>query len=294
MNMKAIFSIILLGIITIGIYSCDKIKNPVIGSGVVAIGTNFDTVTNKSVSGFKKIFLEDYTGHTCLNCPAAARLAETLSDQYKDTLIVIAVHAGFFANTDATFITSYTTTAGNDWDAATGFNVSNQGNPNGMVNRTAYPGFTLVHKDTWATTVSLAKKDTFFVKLNLTSTYDPKAHALNVDSKLTFLKAYSRNVMLSLILIEDSIIGLQKDGSKNPVNVPNYVFNHMLRDAINGSWGELAKAGPSVVNDTAVVKHTNFAVNTAKFNDKNVSLVAFLYDQTSKEILQVEKIKIRK
>jgi len=290
--MKTILPSILVMLIAIGIYSCDKVKNPVITTQT-AVGSTFDTVTNASVANYKKVLLEDYTGHKCGNCPAAAVLAESLKAIHKDTLVIIAIHAGFFAKTSLLFPDSYTTTVGNDWDGTAGFNVSNTGNPNGMVNRKVHPGFTLVHKDTWATTVSMAKKDTFNVKLELKSMYDKAARALNIETKLTFLTSYPNNVKLNLVLTEDSIIGAQLDYSQNPDHIEHYHFEHMLRDAVNGSWGEIAKTAPIAAASTATILNTNYSVNT-NFNDKKLSLIAFVYDEVTKEVLQVEKVKIRK
>ncbi len=292
MNMRTLISSIILGVLLTGIFSCDKVKQPNIVTQT-AVGTTFDSINNSAVSGFKKTLLEDYTGHKCGNCPAAAILAENLSAQYQSSLVVIAIHAGFFAKTNSEFPTSYTCTVGNDWDATSGFGVSTIGNPNGMVNRKVYPGFTLVHKDTWATTVGLAQNDPFVVKMDLSSAYDKTARALNVTTKLTFLQAYANNVKLQLVLTEDSIIGPQLDYSQNPDHVEHYHFEHMLRTAINGSWGEVAKTAPITALSTVTLTNSNFSVDS-KFNDKKLALVAFVYDEITREVLQVEKIKIRK
>lgn len=273
-------------------FSCDKVKQPGIVKSIV-VGSNFDSVSNADLSGFKKTLLEDYTGHKCGNCPAAARLAASLTAQYQSSLVVIAVHAGFFAKTNSQFPTSYTTTVGNDWDGASGFNVSAVGNPNGMVNRKQYPGFQLIHKDTWATTVALAKNDPFVVKMDILSRYDKSARALNVETKLTFLQSYANNVKLQLVLTEDSIIGPQLDYSQTPDHIEHYHFEHMLRASLNGSWGDLAKSAPITPLSTVSLKNENFPVDS-KFNDRHLYLVAFVYDEVTKVVLQVEKLKIRK
>lgn len=291
--MKTIISTILIAGIAFGISSCDKVKNPSIVT-TAAVGSTFDTVTNATVASYKKVLLEDYTGHKCGNCPAAAIVAGNLYNQYKDTLIVVAVHAGFFTRTNTLYPTSYTTAVGNDWDGTGGFNVSSVGNPNGMVNRKIHPGFALVHKETsWPSTVSLAKKNELIVKVELKSMYDKTAKALNVETKLTFQKAYANNVKLNLILTEDSIIGPQTDYSQNPDHIEHYHFEHMLRCAINGSWGEVAKTAPIAVNATATILNSNFSVDT-KFNDRQLTLVAIVFDEVTREVLQVEKVKIRK
>ena len=47
--------------------------------------------------GIRKILLEDYTGHKCPNCPEAAVEAHNLKLAYGDSLVIMAVHAGVFA-----------------------------------------------------------------------------------------------------------------------------------------------------------------------------------------------------
>jgi len=277
------------------IISCDKVKNPQIIKNT-AVGTTFVTKSNSSISNYKKVLLEDYTGHKCGNCPPAAVLAETLEAKYKDTLVVMAVHAGGFAKVHIPdYPASYTTTAGNDWDSNSGggFAISfPAGNPNGMVNRTAYPGFALVHKDTWATTVALAMKDPFIVKLDVTTNYDPTARALNTDIKATFKLTYTVNTKISVVLTEDSIIGSQTDYTLNPDLIPNYRFDNVLRGAINGSWGDILKAAPIAISDSVKVSFPNVSVDPS-FNDKKVSVLVFVYDETTKAVLQAEKVKIR-
>lgn len=295
--MRTFISSIVLGLALVGLNSCDKVEQPTIvknNSTTVGSGSTVDSVTNYSQSGFKKTLLEDYTGHKCGNCPAAARLASSLTAQYQSSLVVIAVHAGFFSKTNTQFPQSFTCTAGNDWDGSAGFNVSGQGNPNGMVNRKQYPGFQKVHKDTWATTVGLAQADPFIVKLDVMSKYDKATRGLNVETKLTFLQAYANNVKLQLVLTEDSIVAPQLDYAQVPDDyVEEYEFEHMLRGAINGSWGEVAKTAPITALSTATITNSGFAVDAA-FNDKHLYLVVFAYDETTKEVLQVEKLKIRK
>lgn len=271
---------------------CDKVKNPIV-KNQEAIGSKFITKTNNTVSGFKKVLLEDYTGHQCGNCPAAALVAKNLAYQYKDTLVVIAVHAGFFTKTNNDYPTSYTTTTGNDWDGSSGFGVSSVGNPNGLVNRKNFPGVGLIQKETkWPTSVSLARKDLFNIKLDVTTKYDTTVRALNTDIKATFLSTYSNTIKISVVFVEDGMIGPQKDYSQNPDKVEDYEFDHMLRGAINGSWGDVLKTAPIVANDTVRTAYPNFALATS-FNDKKITVVVFVYDAISREILQVEQVKIR-
>lgn len=267
-------SIILL---SVSLTFCDKVKHAA-----------QDTVAKPNT---RKIFLEDYTGHQCGNCPAAAGVAENLSEKYGDKLVVIAVHAGFFTRTNSKFPTSYTCAEGNDWDATF---IGNAGNPNGMVNRKNYNDNGRVQKETkWGTTVSLASNDVEFCDLTLSAAYDATSRKLNTSVKTKFRRSYPNNTKISVVFIEDSIIGPQLDYNSVPDDyLPKFTFMHVLRGSINSTWGADLKNAPIKYNDSVTVSYPNFILDT-KFVDKNVSVVAFVYDDVTKEVIQVEKVKIR-
>ena len=266
--------------------SCEKVDYP-----------NESSSTGQDSTGVtkyvRKVLLEDYTGHTCGNCPAAALVAENLYNQYKGKVVTVAVHAGFFTKTNSKYPTSYTTTVGNDWDGSSGFNVSAVGNPNGMVNRKNYQDNGLIQKESkWPTTVALALEDTYILGLEIKPTYNESSRMLSTNVIAKFKVPHPNNVKLSLLITEDSIIGPQTDYTKNPDLVPNYVFMHMLRDAVNGSWGSALKNAPVAAKDSVNLSFPNFSIKS-KFNDKHLYLVAFAYDETTREVLQVEKVKMK-
>jgi hypothetical protein len=283
--MKAMKRIFFGSLLITGLFSCDKVENPIQTGGA---GNNDTT----SAPLIRKVLLEDYTGHQCGNCPAAALVAENLYSQYKGKVITLAVHAGFFARTNATYNTSYTTTVGNEWDGSSGFNVSAAGNPNGLVNRKDFGGGMIQKETKWSASVATALTDPYILSLELTKNYNESNRLLNLTVKSTFKNTYPNPTKLSVVLAEDSIIGDQKDYSKTPDHVPNYVFMHMLRASLNGSWGDDVKTSEAQANESFTKTFSNYNVNSA-FNDKHIYIIAFVYDATSKEVLQVEKIKLR-
>ena len=75
---------------------CDKIEEPFkepSGQKVSADTPYFEVRTDF----IQKYLLEDFTGHTCLNCPKAHTIMKDMQDAMKDTLICMAVHCGNFA-----------------------------------------------------------------------------------------------------------------------------------------------------------------------------------------------------
>ena len=88
--------------------ACDKIEQEdfLITDGEVVV---VDTSTF-----VKKVLIEDFTGHTCQNCPEASEEIHTLQqiNAYTDRVIAIAVHSGFFSDVNPTFTTDFTTNEG--------------------------------------------------------------------------------------------------------------------------------------------------------------------------------------
>ncbi len=276
--------------------ACDKVKQPNQNPGAISNCTLSAPVvkTNTATSGFRKILVEDYTGHRCGNCPRAAEKLEALELQYKDSVVGMAVHAGtqFAPPKLPEYPDDFRTDAGTDWD--TYFGPSAAGLPKGMINRTQ------PYVQAWQSWDGLVKTNLHkpqTVKMDITTYFDVSALLLNVDVKATFKSAFANDIKLVLAITEDSIPGHQTD--YNPPSwaivigdeVTNYVFNNLLRGSVNSSWGELLKAKPIAVNDTITKKTTCCKVTCA--NTKNVNLVAFVYDDVTKEVLQAEKIKLK-
>jgi hypothetical protein len=280
-------------------FSCDKIKDPIVKKPEV-VGSNFVTKNNAAVSNFKKILLEDYTGMRCPNCPDAATTASNLLAANSTDLVVISVHAGGFAKPFGNFINQdFRTDAGDTWNGTQGFSIPS--NPNGIINRTNYASNGLIVLQTkWSSIVDLAKLDPMVVKLDVTTNYDTVVGALNVDVKATF-KASCPKLMISIVLIEDGITGLQDNRG---VETEDYDFKEMLRGAVNGDWGVPLTTTTKAANDTVSYSFKNFNVKGMKYtkvtpnknivvNDKNVTVIVFVYKTDTREVVQAEKIKLR-
>lgn len=305
-EIKSMKNIALLILPVILFFACDKVENP---------NQNPDAVTDCTVNphfvksnltkmNFRKVLVEDYTGHTCGNCPRAAENATTIVNRHGDSVVVIAVHAGtqFAPPVPPNYPEDFRTPAGTDWDNFLGMSAA--GLPKGCVNRsqTPYPQ----PRTTWSVTVDALLNNPQDAKMLVTTTLDTTQLLLNVEVKTTFLKAFTDDVFLSVVITEDSIIGAQKDYSP-PVGAtvingderPDYNFEHTLRGAVNGSWGDEIKKAPIAINDTVTKTYKCFKLNpwpvkpsNPKYNLKHMSVVVFIYKASNKEVIQVEKVHI--
>ncbi|MBE0646460.1 MAG: Omp28-related outer membrane protein [Bacteroidales bacterium] len=259
------------------VVSCDKLDQPYSSEKVIVLDTNK-----------RKVLLEDYTGMKCVNCPAATADAEALVDLYKGQVILMTVHAGYFSEPDASghYSTDYRVTEGVSW-----FNdfllISN---PMGMVNRAPYNGKPAIGSGSWAEAVASVAQENEVASIRITTEYTPLSrHHINTTIETTFHSELPGAYNLTVCILEDSIVGWQKNNDPNVGTVPdieNYVFNDMLRAVLNGTYGEQVT---NAVDTTLTYSNTYVYTINDSWNPDHLSLVAFVFNSETKEIIQVEK-----
>ena len=296
----------LFGILLFNITSCDIIEGPYL------IDNNTNPVdTNTFV---KKVLIEDFTGHRCPNCPAAAEELVSLQDFYGDRVIGIAIHPSSpaFSTPSPLTASSYTydfrTQFGDDIDNI--FEITTVGLPRGMVNRTGFDTQHQLGKDEWSSIVQteLEKAPIFGITLssnvsNGNGTISITAEALtniNLDKKE---KIEDYNIVICLT--EKNIVQWQKDNTAG--DIEDYEHNHVLRTMINTTFGE--SIGNSFVDgdiwekdysiDITTLENTNenYSLNTLfmgngnckEWNEDNMEIVVYIYNTSNYEIVQVEE-----
>jgi hypothetical protein len=305
------------------IFSCDEVEAPyTVDTGITGGNTSctFPTITPPV---FRKVLVEDYTGHLCGYCPDAGRTiyaAGGLKDLYGDTVISVGVHASpghtftetcpphSYPSGAAAFAPVYTedfrTPAGETW--LTDFGVVS--NPKGLISRTTYAGNVPQNFTSWNSAVQ-AVIDTPMADaaVQIVNSYNNATGELNICVKTTFLSSLSSDYKLSVMLAEDSVKAWQVDYDIVPPVAPlyqndtNYYHRHVFRGAINSTYGEAIKTGGAVAGDTAVKSYlVNLLSLPAAVNPLNPTLdishcyiIAFVYDANTKEILQVEEAHVQ-
>ena len=270
-----------LGIIVLLVFlgiSCDKVEQPYV------------TVKDITVDSTKrKVLLEDYTGAKCVNCPEATEVALTLQDLYQRQVIVMTVHAGFYSEPDASgpYSVDYRVPEGVEW-----FNDFNlQFNPMGMINRIDIDGSKAIKLGDWADIVTDLTEETKVASINITADYSPQNKgtiSTSIDTK--FLEELPGAYSLSVCILEDSIIGWQKNNDTlyGPVpDIEDYVFMDMLRAVVNDTYGDELTAS---VDTSEVYSMTYDYPANPIWVPKHLSIVAFVFNNTTKEIVEVEKI----
>jgi len=264
------FNYLILFVLVLVFAACDKVDPNNCGGGQIVTG---DTV--------RKLLLEDFTGHKCPNCPTAHKIIEDIQKVYGDRVVVMAIHAGFFASTGSSpYNYDFKTSDGTVMDQF--FGASSAGLPKGVVNRSKFNGEYLLERAEFATAVSLVL-DSMPQKPELYITLTPAFHSadstLSVTANILALSALpAGKYNLSLVVVESNIIKAQKNG--NPEvglvgDILDYNHKHVYRGAINSTWGQEITDGAISVNQTFTKTYNGYKIGSDWKHD-NLTIIGFV------------------
>lgn len=290
---------------TIIFTSCDFVGNPYpvtnanLGDTTSCPDPTFPVVT----AHIKKILIEDFTGHTCGNCPRAADTLASIDNLYPGKIVALAIHAGSFAapapgyagSPSTAFLADYTTSVGDDYDAT--FGASAFGLPQGMFNRKEFDAITQTHLKffpNWKTYVAGIVGEPSVVDLQMIANFDLSTRKICLSVKDSFLTTMSDTLKMVVLLTQDSIISWQDNVG---VITSTYVHRHVLRDAItpSGAWGEALISGSIPVGTTHIKKFAYTIPADYKGIPCDVTqchIIAFIYKVSNYEVIQVEEIEL--
>ncbi len=261
------------------LFGCDKVDPP--------YTTNSNPIDTGYTQYVKKVLAEDYTGHLCVNCPAAHDVLAQLIDLYPGQVIPISLHVGSFATpiNASYFGEDFRTTEGEALNNFFGNDAA--GLPNGMINRREFSGNRILSSDQWGSAISELLQEDQTMSFNITNSFDSNTYKLDTKIDISFLQDFTQTLYLCVYLTEDSIVGWQKDNRVNPEDIPDYVHRHVMRGSLNGTWGERI-SGTTSQNNAVTMQYDNFQVDTS-FVPKHCAVVVFAYDSASYEIFQADE-----
>ena len=270
----------------------------------VDVGTAEYTFPDPPADVVRKVLLEDFTGHKCGNCPRAAeKITEILGmPQYADNVIAVAIHGdggdfNSFNPDDTMFYYDYTTPEGIDLDRD--FGVSAKGLPNGLVNRKEYENNLILGHSNWQAAIDQALSEEPAAWVDLHAQYDGTSNKyITIDTRIKMLENYPNPINVNVILVENNIVNWQVDYDANPKRIPNYVHKHVMRynhelenRNLFGTWGVSLSGTNQNIDE---VKRVTTTLNGTDWNLDNLYAIAYIYDATTKEVLQVNEVHVTK
>ena len=309
--------ILILIILFLGLIGCDKTENPIPpvfgdlnwslypgdSNNYLALYSFEDPSSNWSTNMNTKthILLEDYTGHKCGSCPAAAEDALLLENDSSLGVIVVSIHAcdvDAFQHLDSAmgFITDFTTNAGDVYIVdMPGFPA----NPIGTINRKPNPldpeNDVWFATAEWPTYVNQEQNSDLLANIQLQSNYFPSTNGLFIHVESEFKSNLSGDYNLIIYLVRESVIASQFIGGTTNLIDPNYNHHSVLSDNVNGTWGTLlssgdVSSGTKFYNDYSIeLPDPNF---DSTYDISNLSLIAYICERNSFEVIQVTKLEL--
>jgi len=281
--------------------SCDKITEPYepvsVTDTLACPEPTFPVNTNIK----KNILIEDFTGHTCNNCPAAAYIIDTIKHNRGSQIVAIAMHVGNFAEPKPgpKYTTDFRTTEGTQLKQDL---LPGAGLPSLMVNRNqtlVTPNSFRVFYLSLPPIINTIINDVPEVNMQIIASFDPVKRTLCAYVETEALVNLSEDYSLVVALTEDSLIDWQlyNGNGGDPVygtssgDIEKYKHAHVLRTNLNGTYGKTIITGSATAGDKIINGYSLKNVTT-DWDDNHFSVVAYLYKNSTKEVVQVTEIHV--
>ncbi len=290
--------------------SCDKVDHPYVKVNTTELDTTlypgnwsdylsneypvFTTNTNTNVN----VLIEDYTGHTCLNCPTAAVVAHGIHVNNPNRVFVASIHADpgsimGYQQADPTapkYYTDHTNPDGYAYGKRFESGFGFYGNPQGNVNRSKGNGDMFTAYGVWQSRAD-ALLSANNLKVNIQSVFnyysDANGGYLHVEVEKKTSEALELNTVV--YVIQDSLV----DWQLMPDNTDNEFYVH--RDKHLGSIDNNPFGIPTFMADAAAgeKKILDYSYVLPQGIDKtNMHFLIYVFDKDTYEILQVIKQEI--
>ncbi len=278
--MKAYKIIALLFIVALAFASCDKEKEPyVVYQGKFNPPGDSDTI--------RKILIEKFTGHRCVNCPQGDIIAENIKILYGAQIVTMAIHAGFDAEPGpAPYEADFRTVTGDELNSY--FQVPFY--PTGMINRKEFDGNKVMYINKWQEATDSVIILPQEASIKFSSDYNSTTRVVTVDGDVEFKAELQGKYNICVFILENGVIAPQKNNDANIGPSPDWIdyeHNHMLRTTDqHGTWGfEITNVGGSS-GDT--FDFSSEATLAAGWDDTKIEIVAFLINKDTDEVIQAE------
>ncbi len=279
--MKRLF--FLLSFIAFSFFACEEIPPVVTGS---MPGDN-NPVPPKEQK--RQVLIEEFTGVSCIQCPAGSAIIKDLLGTHGQQLIAISIHsAPTFSEPYPQSQYDFRTSEGNSFYSYLGSPI---GFPSATVNRRLFDGRTKLQmgKGEWAGFIEEEKAVAPKVKIGIESDFDAVSRNAAIEVTLFVEEIITEtDVNLSVIFTENDIVDHQLTPGSSPDTDPTYVHEHVLRGMATPFDGSPITE-PLTVG--AVITKTFDYTIPAEWKEDNVNVIAVVnLNGEKKEVLQAHEV----
>lgn len=250
-----------------------------------------------------RLLVEDYTGWNCTNCPGMSSFIEhKIEKDYQAIVVGLHPASNLLSSTAPGLPFQLSSTLADTYGDRFGGSAANLSLPALAIDRTRQEGKYLLNGDT--TTVqntAMTMAFNHYRNYNIDHSAAPMIY-LGIDIRAkedTYsiaTLAFSPTkvevpLKLQLWIIENNIRGLQ--AYKGGMNT-SYMHNHVLREAVNGEWGEsiVLQPGDDEEGKYLATNTREWSAQGKNFVPENCEVVAFVYNAETYEVLNTVKAKL--
>jgi thiol-disulfide isomerase/thioredoxin len=226
--------------------------------------------------GERIVLLEEFTGKGCTNCPKGSREIENLLSFYGAQVVVVSIHANFFAN-PVQFPLGQFDLRTDEGEQLFDYLGPNLGYPAGVINRRKFGGEFQQGANVWSGFIAQESLIDPDVEFTISRTWDEDTRQLDLMVMGRAKVDISAPLRISVMLTESGIIDAQDDAEAGGI-VPDYVHNHVLRDMLTPFDGQDLAPGLEAAEEFDVA--FTYSVSTDQVAD-NCNLIVFISRNTS-------------
>ncbi|MBE6337981.1 MAG: Omp28-related outer membrane protein [Lentimicrobiaceae bacterium] len=243
---------------------------------------------------YRNVLIEEFTGRNCPYCPMGHKALDDISNINPGKVFPVNIHAQnslsptSYPNLNIDVSTSY-------------FNAFNNigGIPSVMVNRVGESVHPANNECSNLVSQQLSQLAEVNIDGNVVINPDTRVAEITVELEYTSSSAYNTNY-LTIMMLQDNIIGSQSGSSYNPEQIVDGQYRHMhvLRDVITSTWGDAvspATAGTHIVKTyTYEIPEMIGNPNGVEVDLDNIYFLAFVAETyqgaPTRPILNVDKL----
>jgi hypothetical protein len=285
---------LVLGIaVVLGIATCCKEKAP---DGLVLVDASISSDTSYTVSPIptaqlKNVFVEEFTGVACPNCPLGAAIIKTVQNANPNRVLVAKVHSDFLATPIKTTDNDLRCEDAQSLELA----ISNAPKPAASIDRlynTTNSNYVYSY-GFWNGLLSAQLAKASPLNLNLAiDNYDNVSKLVKLKTQATFTSSFTDSINYHIYVLENHVLATQ---DSTGVKIADYVHEEVLRDIITpvgaGSpWLNAISPKPAGLE---ALKFTSFTLPANVIDPAKCVILVAVQNARTKEMIQVSEVKLQ-
>lgn len=233
------------------------------------------------------MLIEDVTGVKCVPCYNANIYITNLLKESNGAVVTYGIHMGAQSDPHSTSKYDFRTPDVMELEAT----VDGFGQPRAMFNRVLQSNGrkAQINSATWQPYVDAELTKPNFLKLDMTSEYNPNSRTMQLEVEVTPLVDVSGETNLHVVITENHLI----DPQSSPDGViEDYEHNHVMKESLTGVTGQFLSDGLiAFENQNLSFTYSLPAEDNGEWIAENIEVVAFVTSKAQNdEVLQAGQI----